>query len=200
MPPALKRLRARPRKAPKMSDKQPELCQVGDRESGRLCRLPSSRLPSWGAAASTLKPWELGTQSRPEVLHWAASGLWFRISAQGGPGPGGLRCCCPGLGRRLGCPRLSASGVWAQHAPSLPGPSLAGRRRGEGEAAARRAHAADEQPRRVWKAYRPKEDVGGNFRPEKEENPGWLYFVASQHRGGGSGPGRGAAPLTRPSF
>lgn len=121
MPPALKRLRARPRKAPKMSDKQPELCQVGDRESGRLCRLPSSRLPSWGAAASTLKPWELGTQSRPEVLHWAASGLWFRISAQGGPGPGGLRCCCPGLGRRLGCPCLSASGVWAQHAPSLPG-------------------------------------------------------------------------------
>lgn len=98
MPPALKRLRACPRKAPKMSDKQPELCQVGDRESGRLCRLPSSRLPSWGAAASTLKPWELGTQSRPEVLHWAASGLWFRISAQGGRGLGGCGAAVRGWG------------------------------------------------------------------------------------------------------
>lgn len=69
-----------------------------------------------------------------------------------------------------------------------------------GLGSARPLPAGAEQPRRVWKAYRPKEDVGGNFRPEKEENPGWLYFVASQHRGGGSGPGRGAAPLTRPSF
>lgn len=131
-----------------MSDKQPELCQVGDRESGRLCRLPSSRLPSWGAAASTLKPWELGTQSRPEVLHWAASGLWFQISARGGAGAWGAAVLLSGVGAEAGLsPSVRFWGLGSARplpAGAEPGWPAAGRGGGSGQACTRCPRAAAE--------------------------------------------------------
>lgn len=124
MPPALKRLRACPRKAPKMSDKQPELCQVGDRESGRLCRLPSSRLPSWGAAASTLSPGNWGPRADQRFCTGQLLACGSGSLLRGGRGQGGCGAAvrgwsggwavpvCPLLGSGLSTPPPCRGRAW----------------------------------------------------------------------------------------